>query len=228
MSSAGLTIYLNDGGDVQIDDNFFNLALVGKYQVACSPKFGGPSGSLTVTGTMPIVAVASSGFSSLRSMSAGAGNTFTFNFLTVSALTLTVYVFDVPTNQGKFGLQTFNQAGVIAFDSSRSYMRILNDLQFSDYIPLLNNPVALPIGKSCAIMQSQFIGYMFARYFTPGESGASKFENEVNTFMYRVAGSVLYFGEFMTFRNETSLGIQTPWEWERKSGQLQIVDVTGY
>lgn len=226
--NAGLTIYLNDQSEVQIDDNFFNLALVGKYQVACSPTFGGPSGSITVTGTMPVVAIASQGFASLRSMSAGAGGTFTFNFLTASAVTLTVYVFDVPVSEGTFGLQTFNQAGKITFDSSRPYMRMLRDIQFSDYNQILNNPVTLPAGKACAVMQSQFIGYMFARYFNPGESGPDQFETEINTFMFRVAGSVLYFGEFMTFRNVTGVGIQTPWEWDRHSGQLQIVDVTGY
>lgn len=223
---AGMQIFLDDGGDVQIDDNFFNLALSGKYSVACSPSSSYTHGSLTVSGTSPIVAFSGPGYVCLNSMSQS-GTSFTFNFMVNTAQTITVYVFDVPTSVGTYGLQVFDDNGKITFDSSRPYMKIVKTIDFNDYNSLLGSPQPLPIaGRKYAILQSQYNGYKFGRPFTPGESGPTFFEVEINTVMGYVDTAFFYTGEFMTFRATTGLGIQQPWEYARYSGQIQIIDVT--
>lgn len=224
---AGMQIFLEDGGDVQIDDNFFNLALTGKYSVSCTPNLNLQSGSLTISGKSPVVAFSGPGYVAIHSMSQS-GNNFTFNFIVNTAQTITAYVFDVPTSSGNFGLQIFNDNEELTFDSSRPYMKIVKDIDFSNYNPILGAPQGLPVpGRKYAILQSQFIGYKFGRPFTPGESGPTFFEVEINTVMGYVDTSNFYLGEFLTFRATTGIGIQQPWEYQRLAGQVQIIDVTG-
>ena len=223
--TTGMQIFLDDGTDVQIDDKFFNLALSGKYQVSCSPSFGGPSGSLTISGKSPIVAF-SGGYAGVHSISQS-GSNFTFYFTVASAVTLTVYVFDVPTSIGNFGLQIFNDDEELTFDSSRLYLKIVKDISFSSYASIQNVPQPVPVpGRAYAILMSQFIGYKFGRPFTPGESGPDFFEVEVNTALCSIDSSNLYLSEFLTFRSQTGLGIQQAWEYEAFAGQIQIIDVT--
>lgn len=222
---AGLQVFLDDGTTVQVDDKYFNLAFVGKYQVACTPNYTNPSGSITVSGTMPVVAFSGPVAACMHSMSQANGS-FTFNFIVASQATLTVYLFDVPTNTGTFGMQIFNDLGQVTFDSSRLYMKIAHDISFSDYVQIPTTPIPNP-GRPFAILCSEFVGYKFGQMFMPGESGPVYFETEINTVLYRVDSSNLYMGEVMTFRSVVSYGQQQDWSMARRSGQVQIIDVTG-
>lgn len=224
--NAGLQIYLNNGGEVQIDDNFFNLAFKSKHQVPCTWTWGRPSGSLTVQGTFPVVAFRGSQYASLHSI-VQSGNTFTFNFQVPAnaSTTLTVYVFDIPTTSGTFGLQTFDSTGKLTFDSLTPYMKIALDVRFSDYNTY--SPQVLPVqGRTYAIMASNFVGLKQSYFLFPGESDQGYIVTEDRPVMYYTNDSFIFLSEFQTFSNQTSIGNSEAWEFRVESGSIQVLDVT--
>lgn len=224
--TVGMQIFFDDGGDVQIDDRFFNLAFISKHTVSCGSSTGGttgPTGSLTVTGTMPMVAIAG-GPAALHSITT-VGSSFKFNFITANATTLTVYLFDIPTATGTFGLQIFNDAEQVTFDSSRKYMKIIYDRTFSNFEEINGAALQLPIGRTCAVLQGQFAGYKYCEDFIPGESGPVYSFTTIQWLLFRLTGTTIYPGVYQVFGNQTS---SVPaWNADVYAGRVQAVDVTG-
>lgn len=224
--TVGMQILFDEGGDAQIDDRFFNLAFISKHTVSCVSAVGGttgPTGSLTVTGTMPMVAFAG-GPAALHSITT-VGSSFKFNFVTVSTITLTVYLFDVPKASGFFGLQIFNDAEQVTFDSSQKYMRIIYDREFSDFNKIAGVAINLPLGRTYAVLQGQFAGYKNCDDFIPGESGPIYSYTTIQWLLCELSGSAIYPDVYQVFGNQTS---NVPaWVADVYSGRLQVLDVTG-
>ncbi|MCP1652731.1 hypothetical protein [Pseudomonas nitroreducens] len=128
---AGLQI-INDAGTVQIDDNYANFLLRGKGAVTTT----GPNtaqawyvavGTIQVYGSNPqIFFEANDAFVCPVSRTIS-GSLHTFTIYTDVATTLNYYVFDndIPAAPGNCGLQVFNGAGTLMYDSGNKPMRII-------------------------------------------------------------------------------------------------------
>lgn len=156
---------IGDAGTVQIDANFKNYSLASSGTLTLSPTgaVGGLStATLTVTGTAPLVA-----FNRLRVhihkvVKSGSTWTYTFLGLTTPALPdpaqFNYYVFDVGySSSGNVGLQLFDSAGAVTFDSSQ--------MQFPNVVgthseSALGSDVTLTFasGTDIAVIQAQ-MGY---------------------------------------------------------------------
>jgi hypothetical protein len=235
VMEAGLTVILPGTNDIQIDSSYHNLEFISKHTVTLASSGNSyATGTLSVRGYIPVVGIkpvpgqyaAVTGIS----VSGPSGNDFVFSFVSgiVGTISITVYLFDTPRTQGTSGLQTFNANTALTYDSSRKYMKIVMDLQFTNYNGYLNTPIALPAGKSCAILQNQWLGYAFGQFFTPGESGPTFFEVEVNSVLATISGDNMYLTEQLVFRGVSGAGLQQSWSRQRLGGQFQAVDVTGY
>ncbi|AWH15459.1 hypothetical protein [Pseudomonas phage 98PfluR60PP] len=230
MSTAGMQIFLDAGGDVQIDDRYFNLAFVSKTVLSLgSPSGSGPSGYMTVSGlTMPMVAF-TGGPAALHSMSSSNG-TFKINFISQYPVTITVYLFDVPTSSGISGCQVFNDNGELTFDSSRKYMKVKYEKVFTNLQEMggdgggVANHV-MPVGPQYAVLQSSFAGFRYCEDLIPGESGPIYSYTTIQWVMYNVSGNVLQSRILQVFGNQT--GNVPPWQASVYAGRVQTIDVTG-
>lgn len=129
--TAGFQVF-NNGGVLQIDENYVNLGLIATGQV--TPSAPTPDGHIAAfrmvevgaTGVAPIIAVRANYAVALGDVRQS-GSTWTFR-LCVNTTTdwdgtpLTYYIFDqVPAVAHGVGLQVFRADGVCTFDSSYKY-----------------------------------------------------------------------------------------------------------
>lgn len=147
--NAGLSVY-NDTNTIQIDSTFRNWRLVDKGTFLAGDWDGDGYGSnprtviTVVNGVNPILAY--NGFNSyIRVMRRQSGSTFTFTFTfrawgPAGRPTCNYFIFDAPPatiSGGSAGLQVWNSAGALCFDSSYQYMRVLDLLAGSATFPLI-------------------------------------------------------------------------------------------
>ncbi|WP_146033444.1 hypothetical protein [Stenotrophomonas sp. VV52] len=130
---------MNNNQNVIIDEKFFNYAFISKhtltFQAAAGPVTGGfgRQAFLTVPGDRPIVAVRSSKpFTVSRARPVSGGWQFgwissNFGGAAVGD-TIEVFVFDRPPARSGpgSGLQVFDDAGRIVFDSQNRYMKVVD------------------------------------------------------------------------------------------------------
>lgn len=165
---SGITIY-GDSGAVQVDENYFNYALVAKGTATLLEDAQAlPNGAIrrgakvqiSVQGESPIIAW-SSGFPlHIYRVSVNAG---VWSFVISSGISggsgyppglagnsFTYYVFDRPSDSGGgFGFQVFDAAGRLTFDATRKYMRVVRFYETSDPKSMDSIDTTLP-GKTYA------------------------------------------------------------------------------
>lgn len=128
---AGFIIY-GDSGTVQIDDTYPNLALLKKGTATLTDTGNeftqSRSALITVTGETPMIAWTSN-FPVFLAMVSKSGSTYTFRLMSTNAYdgySFTYYVFDRPVDSGSTsGVQVFDSAGRLTFDSGRKYLRVM-------------------------------------------------------------------------------------------------------
>ncbi|MNM35029.1 hypothetical protein D3C81_456950 [compost metagenome] len=160
---AGLQI-VNDYGTLQIDNDYQNYMLRTKGSVTTVAASGGTvtnySASIQVVGNNPqIFFDVNNGFISTgwRTVS---GNVHTFAIFTTTVVTVSYYIFDndIPA-AGNFGMQVFNAAGRLVFDSSNHCLRIAAVAHMPPNISgdPVTVPVSLPAGRkyACALSFSR-------------------------------------------------------------------------
>lgn len=131
---AGLQIY-NDNNLIQIDSSFSNWSVIKKGTLVLNSsdsEFSSGGTQLNVAGVNPLIAI--QGVNNNRTFRTRrlkqANGTFTFVFHMAQGAwagppTIKYWIFDQPTQAGSLGLQVFDQASKLVFDSSREYMRVM-------------------------------------------------------------------------------------------------------
>lgn len=229
---AGLAVYLDDGSTIQIDETYVNLMLIGKYQVMPDRliTMGNPNVydvTLTITNAInPIIAISTS-VPAAHIGTKYSGSSVTYTFAGYSDTPFTVYVFDdMQASPGAFGLQVFNENGKIVFDSSQKYLKVRSSVVFEDYITA---KITYPTdGRSYAFVPSGFLGY-FEDYHDGYEWGESfSVKSKGSVFWNMVGGELRASSQQVWVGSRSSVGITSPFNYQVKSGTIQIIDVTGY
>ncbi|MDR5801213.1 hypothetical protein [Caballeronia sp. LZ001] len=135
MPDFGLQVY-NQSNVLQIDSTYKNLALRAKGSVAATTATAqGDWFYATVTvsaGVSPVMAFRCPVACYLRQTTIANGN-ITYLFLVKGNSQIVQYwIFDDPvqaTRSGNYGLQVFNSAGSLVFDSRSKYMRVLDSVR---------------------------------------------------------------------------------------------------
>ena len=133
---AGLQVF-NDSGIVQIDGTYSNLQLTAKGTASTSMqnlsyftqangtfRYNTPYTTVSFTGNTPVFAVSGDSTVSVVSTSVS-GSVWTVGIITPNGpASFEWYVFDEASSSGgNYGLQVFNDSGVLVFDSSNKYFR---------------------------------------------------------------------------------------------------------
>lgn len=220
---AGLQIY-NTTGNVQIDSKFKNLAVIQKGEVQLLGTdvewTSGAKTKITVAGTNPLIAIQSTVRMRTRRLREANGSySFYFNMSqNVSPPKVKYWIFDEPVSVGNFGLQVFDQASQLVFDSSREYMKVIGFVNWNATFPYFGT--------------SQTYNYTSSSLAIVTCQQASKLEDSgggqnPETMIYSVTGSV----------NSSVLTVFDGLEWfvggiivspyTRTQATLLILDVTG-
>lgn len=131
--TAGIQVLANSG-NVSVDTDSFNFALISKTQVTSGYYRAGPYGNIygatfNYSGTNPVLAVYSpSGYAAVISTQIQSNGSLTAQIFTGTvAIPLVLYVFDrVPQAPTAYrcGLQVFASDGSMIFDSNYKYMNV--------------------------------------------------------------------------------------------------------
>lgn len=143
---AGLLI-VNTSGTVLIADTNPNYSLKSSGSGTTN---GVGSLVVTVTGVQPVIAFRS-GSAVFHRSTGVSGSTFTFTFASaVAGAVIEYWVFDVrgTPSAGNMGLQVFDVAGTLMFDSSAKIALVAGDMAFSAD----GQSIALPAGRAYAAL----------------------------------------------------------------------------
>lgn len=109
---------IGDHGVYQIDELYQNL------QLRAKGTFANHTAVSLANATMPVIAVRTTHANGALFIGGGfSGSTYTFNFRN-PVVSGDYWIFDVPVDSGNVGLQIFNAAGAMVFDSSLDYMKM--------------------------------------------------------------------------------------------------------
>ncbi len=163
----------NNGGVLQIDENYVNLGLIATGQV--TPAAATPDGyvpafkmaEVSVTGVAPIIAVRANYAVALGDVRRN-GATWTFR-LCVNTTTdwdgsaLTYYIFDqVPAVPHGVGLQVFRADGACTFDSNYKYFNPVAAITLAGGQPMTltdyNDYTGLPLGTYAVVLSMERMG----------------------------------------------------------------------
>ncbi|WP_146189242.1 hypothetical protein [Pseudomonas protegens] len=220
---------------VQINSLYKNLELRQKVVVPMSleSNFGSWSGSVTVTGVMPVILFSSPYDSCMRS-SQVSGNQFTYTFWAYTGNvsvrpTLVFYHFDWPDSGSlsSFGMQVFDGNGVLVYDALKSYMRVYEAIVFADYYSVLGSRT-YDSKRTYAVMQSQFCGsYEQTADFIEGVGTYRDYV--VNQLTISVNGNVVKLtdSEVVTRRDGPFGGVSS-FNYNLRSGRIVVMDVTDF
>lgn len=197
--TAGISL-LATTGNVSIDSDTPNLCFISATNITSSNYRSGYYGniylaSVTYSGVNPVVAVHSpNGLAGVAWIDNNGGGSYTAHVFTgFSALNVTIYVFDQTpaTPSGNSGLQIFNSAGTLIFDSGRKYMNIKQMIFGANVTSLPASKYA--VGPSCVAMygSSDALGAKISMWgYQSTATGAN-----VNTIVYDLGpGGYAYLG----------------------------------
>lgn len=128
---------ITDAGIVQIDENYSALSLSQTVVISVRPKFN-PVTYYDVIGDNPIVFLGDTGGRYIVGMSRkNMGNgTWRFGFMSSETASVRLYFFDKgPVISGTTGLQVYNAAGELVYDSSNPIMNLVNVVQIAGSDP---------------------------------------------------------------------------------------------
>ncbi|MCY1197859.1 hypothetical protein D9M72_92270 [compost metagenome] len=124
----------NDTGGIQIDSNYFNMAISQAGWVTGDGVLSAIGGDasrgwleITVAGSDPMVAWSSDALVGLAGRVNNGNGTFTFRLITsYPGQGLQYWMFDRPRGGNSFGFQIFDGGGNLTFDAARQYMRVVD------------------------------------------------------------------------------------------------------
>ncbi|WP_211440914.1 hypothetical protein [Collimonas humicola] len=230
MSDFGLTVY-GDAGQVQIDHNYFNLAMTVKSSGSFSPSDASQYSILTVTvpAEIPIIAWVSTFPVGLKSQVNNGNGTWTFVLVCASAYNgygITYFVFDRPGGAtSNWGLQVFDANGKKTFDSGYKYMKFRGNCLYQGYNA--SNATAsltgLPAGRTYAATMAKG-GMSYFSFFQNNTGNGASWDCLI--WLYAImptsdgcAMSQINVREFTAGSSQTS-----PFQ----TGLGMVIDVTGY
>lgn len=169
---AGLQVF-NDSNTVQIDDEYSNLMFIRKGTLTLTD--GGTLDVVVTNRVSPKVAIrvtdnqASSKSTACLYSVIDSGSTRTFRYRVEAGIvgavtTLEYFVFDrgTPVSSG-FGLQTFNSAGELIFDSGQKYLAIDSVLVSNNYeadgFTFAGKSIVINTSRTYAIVFGEYGGY---------------------------------------------------------------------
>lgn len=231
--SAGFSNFLPDGQNIQIDENYSNLVLHHVFSLSASTQvtIGNPNvyqTTLTVANLVnPVVVLSSTGAVALVETNRS-GSSTTYTFCTYSTGTVfKVYIFDDAFGEGNCGMQVFDSAGKLVFDSSRKYLRIISSFSFTTYAGAGN--ITIPVdGRTYGWVVSGFLGY-FEDYWDAYETGDMfSVKSKGSWFFARSGGSLVRSRQQYWVSARSGIGNTNSFSYEVNTGTVQIVDLTGY
>lgn len=223
MANSGLQIF-NQDNVIQIDSDYSNLRLVGKY--SATPNINDTStwvfsrrADLQIPGTFPVVAFICSENTWV--------STFTSNGIKYARVEnnngtpVTLFVFDQspPVSQG-YGFEVFNEQGVMVFSASEKYCRVLGQVSVTYDNP--GGTYSYP-GKTLAVIPNNN-----ARTVSAGPSAdVSKWDAVYwNSYCRNVSSSSMAI-QYAPTRTLTALPGPPPNSGLTTNGNYLLVDVTG-
>jgi len=135
---------INDSGSIIVDEKYSNLTMRSKgtnivVQDLSYIEWHGSTSTLTVTAETPVLAIASSFFTAIRSVTNNNNGTWTFILMHgADSGTYDWYLFDKAHYVGdsNCGLQIFDAAGQKTFDSGTCYANVIDVVAFSRTVPV--------------------------------------------------------------------------------------------
>ncbi|MFJ2981183.1 MULTISPECIES: hypothetical protein [unclassified Pseudomonas] len=226
---AGITVY-NPGSTVQVDDNYKNLAVKSRFtrtSVEGSPyvrsfirvQFASPFPFIAVTCASPITLVSSSRVSA---------TSWAFDFVLDAPIgtPATFYTFGDPGTGGTLGLQLFNGATQMTFNSNEVYANIIDSLAAADYLSLVGT-------RSYSSSQLAVVFGCLSGWSMAGANGApgsdfSVYVEEKQALGARVSGAsvVLAVQPYWLFTQEQATPPFPNQYFYQKRAQVMVLDVS--
>lgn len=214
---AGFLV-VNNAGSVLIDENYANLAMRVKGSGSTS---GSPSQlAVALSGLQsPMVAWASTTFTAMRYMASDLSQMI-FRRDGTGATNIDWFVFDQPTVTGTQGLQIYNAAGVLVFDSGNKYARVVDifgGAAEADWVPTRTYPA----GRTYAVVELKKAYRKESTNLGGGNWHVEWFTSAMRVVANAVTGKMIKYKEDDVTVSPT--GIVTD-----NSAQFAVLDVTGY
>lgn len=165
-----------------IDDDFFNLCLVGKGSVTTSNNSNYSYVDVTLACREPTMAFkCTSGFAYILTQKNNGNGTWTFRFgASTGSRTIDYWLFDIPpsASNSRSGMQVFNAAGALIFDANYPYLSPVSFYQNVDG-SLIGGDVTLygTPGRQYAVVQNYAQMLQYVGEETPGGAGAGTVYN---------------------------------------------------
>lgn len=213
---SGLQVFNNDYITV-IDENFFNLCLLGKGSAVTSNNPNYSYVDVTLACSQPTIAFKCvTGFAYVLTQKNNGNGTWTFRLGAATAnQTIYYWLFDIPpsASNSKSGMQVFNAAGALIFDANYPYLSPVAFYQdvdgslFGGDVTLNGTP-----GRQYAVVQNYSQLTQFVGEESPGGSGGgtnynvaitascARFTNDSSVILgmrqvyYAITGSFAYRG----------------------------------
>lgn len=225
--TAGLQV-INDSYTMQIDDQYANLRLIQKGTLPAGKNV------VTVTGNYPLVVVRleqpTTGGADLWAYTESCvqtGNSWSFTISTTlggvakDGMQFEYYIFDsADPRPSTFGLQTFNAAGKLVYDSNEKYLKVVSQIKVANFRSIGTIPV--PAGRKYGLIFGRFPGKT-QTYYQP--AGNLCFTQLYTAGMNNISGG-LRVGETWFF-SRTNLGFCSTVDNDYPEFTCLVIDLTG-
>lgn len=230
---------VNDNNVLQIGDSWRNLEFRQKFGVNPSPvtrpgQADGGQFEFTVWGQNPLVAFAGTNNAILTERVQN-GNQFTFKGHTVQRGGFTVYVFDLPGQDGGGQyLLVKDAADQVVFDASRKYMRVVAMLNGTLNPGAAGPAVDVGGGKTVAVLQGVNGGFLqviggFIGMGPDWRTETLNYRIVTNTSGSRAESAALAFSRVSNQMQTPNQPIYpSPGNYGRAYVFAAVLDVTGY
>lgn len=209
---AGILI-INDSNTVLIDENYANMSVLSSGTVELQDEYSTEEQTFSVL--LPFtplpgekVAIHSTVYATVIGgivYGSGVG-------------TVTWYRFGPPTSAGTFGLQVFNAAGVLTFDSGRKYARVAGALIGN----LLSPPTGTyQTGRTYAVIHARRGIRSQRRLYT--DFGVEYRARTFYSSASRQNGVTIEFSQVATGTDRAAVS-----DWSSNQIDTYVIDVTGY
>lgn len=224
----------NDYNTLQVDQNYFNLALIEKQTINTSvAAVEGYKATFFTGAALPVFALYSaSGAVTITRTSASGGGWSVDVFCRGAPAAVEVFIFGKTpaSSAGNAGIQVFKETGEKAFDSNYKYMRIVHVQAFTGQASYENPPeIILPPNRKYATVWGDTIG-IFDQVSFPNNEAQSDWTTIRDIFQMsaRSLGDRVTFMTSQTFSTSSRGPAQGDRMWSKYTGHVPILDVTNY
>jgi hypothetical protein len=218
--TAGFQV-INNAGSILIDENYVNLAMKSKGSGSTSGPTGLNRLTVALSGlSTPMVALASPvRFVGLKNFAADMSSMLLQGEGSVTSA-VNYYIFDKPTSSGvNQGLQVFDAAGGLVFDSGNKYARVVDI--FGGAAEANWTPARVyPAGRTYAVVE---LKRAYRKEVT--SLGGGNYDISWLISSFRMVGTT-FEGKMIQYKEALSVPIQTA--VTDNSAQYAVLDVTGY